>query len=244
MHLGNRKFNIIFNMRGGRYLELLLKIAGREIIIPDTIVNMWVVTLLLIIFAFVVNSKIKKANANEVPSNFLNVVELIVEAVENLVISTMGSQNIRFVPYILTLALFLAVANLFGLLGFSPPTSDYSVTFSLALVTFVLTQYWKFKNARGIGGYLKGFTEPMVFLTPLNVIGELANPISLSFRLFGNVMSGGIIMALLYQAAGYFAPIIATPLHAYFDVFSGLLQTFIFIMLTMIFVGGLEEQVS
>lgn len=229
-------------MKGGRYLELLLKIAGREIIIPDTIVNMWVVTLLLIVFAFIVNSKIKKANANEVPSNFLNVVELIVESVENLVKSTMGVQNANFVPYILTLALFLAVANLFGLLGFSPPTSDYSVTFALALITFVLTQYWKFKNAGGFFGYLKSYTEPMVLLTPLNIIGELANPISLSFRLFGNVMSGGIILTLIYQAAGYFAPIIATPLHAYFDVFSGLLQTFIFIMLTMIFVGGLEEQ--
>lgn len=228
-------------MKGGMYLELLLKIFGKEIIIPDTIVNMWVVTLLLIIFAFIVNSKIKKARTDEVPSNFLNVVELIVESIEDLVKSTMGPQNIKFVPYILTLALFLAVANLFGLLGFSPPTSDYSVTFSLALVTFVLTQYWSFRNAGGIFGYLKGFAEPMAFLTPLNVIGELANPISLSFRLFGNIMSGGIIMGLLYQALGYFAPIVAAPLHAYFDVFSGLLQTFIFIMLSMIFIGGQAE---
>ena len=228
-------------MKGGIYLELLVKIAGREIIIPDTIVNMWIVVILLSIFALIVNNKIKKASTNEVPSNFLNVVEMIVESVENLVKTTMGLQNINFTPYILTLALFLAVANLFGLLGFSPPTSDYSVTFSLALVTFVLTQYWSFRNAGGFFGYLKGFTKPMAFLTPLNVIGEIANPISLSFRLFGNVMSGGIIMALLYQASGYFAPIIAAPLHAYFDVFSGLLQTFIFIMLTMIFVGGAAE---
>lgn len=222
-------------------MELLVKIAGREIIIPDTIVNMWIVAILLSIFALIANSKIKKASTDEKPSNFLNVVELIVESIENLVKTTMGPQNIKFTPYILTLALFLAVANLFGLLGFSPPTSDYSVTFSLALVTFFLTQFWSFRNAGGFFGYLKGFTEPMVFLTPLNVIGELANPISLSFRLFGNIMSGGIIMGLLYQALGYFAPIIAAPLHAYFDVFSGLLQTFIFIMLTMIFVGGREE---
>lgn len=229
-------------MKGGICLELLIRIAGREIIVPDTIVNMWVVTILLIIFALVVNSKVKKAKAGEAPSNFLNVVEMLVESIEGLVNSTMGEQNTkRFSPYILTLACFLAVANLFGLLGFSPPTSDYSVTLSLALVTFVLTQYWSFKNAGGFFKYLKGFTEPMVFLTPLNVIGELANPISLSFRLFGNVMSGGIIMALLYQALGYFAPIIATPLHAYFDVFSGLLQTFIFIMLSMIFIGGAAE---
>lgn len=223
-------------------MELLIRIAGKEIIIPDSVFNLWVVVILLIIFAFVVNSKIKKSKIDEVPSNFLNVVELLVEAVEGLVRSTMGPQNVkRFSPYIFTIILFLLVANLYGLLGFTPPTSDYSVTFSLALITFVLTQYWSFRNAGGLFGYLKGFTEPMAFLTPLNVIGELANPISLSFRLFGNIMSGGIIMALIYQAAGYFAPVIAAPLHAYFDVFSGVLQTFIFAMLSMIFIGGAAE---
>ena len=81
----------------------------------------------------------------------------------------------------------------------------------------------------------------MPLLAPLNIIGELANPISLSFRLFGNIMSGGIILALLYQALGYFAPVVALPLHAYFDIFSGLLQTFIFIMLSMIFIEGATE---
>lgn len=224
-------------------MELLIKIAGKEIIIPDTIFNMWLITIVLVVFAMIVNSKIKKARSDEVPSNFLNVVEILVDSVDGLIASTMGAQNIgKFGPYIFTLAVFLAVANLSGLLGISPPTSDFSVTFSLALITFVLTQYWSFKNAGGFGGYLKGFTEPMAFLTPLNIIGELANPISLSFRLFGNIMSGGIIMALLYGALGIVAPIVAAPLHAYFDVFSGLLQTFIFLMLTMIFVGGIAEE--
>lgn len=222
-------------------MELLIRIAGKDIIVPDTIVNVWVVTVLLIIFALVVNKKIKKASIDEAPSNFLNVVEALVDVVEGLVKDTMGPQNMKFAPYILTLMCFLVVANLFGLLGFSPPTSDFSVTFSLALITFVLTQYWSFKNAGGFLGYLKGFTEPMAFLTPLNVIGELANPISLSFRLFGNIMSGGIIMALLYSALGYIAPLITPPLHAYFDVFSGVLQTFIFVMLSMIFIGGAAE---
>lgn len=224
-------------------MKLLVKIAGNEFIIPDTIVNMWIITIVLIVFAMIVSSKLKKAKSDEVPSNFLNVVEILVESSDGLVKTNMGKQNVkRFGPYIFTLAMFLAVANLSGLLGISPPTSDYSVTLSLALITFVLTQYWAFKNAGGLGGYLKGYTEPMAFLTPLNVIGELANPVSLSFRLFGNIMSGGIIMALLYGAMGLFAPIVTPLLHAYFDVFSGLLQTFIFLMLTMIFVGGMAEE--
>jgi F-type H+-transporting ATPase subunit a len=225
------------------YLEILVEIAGNEILIPDTIVNTFLVVILLSIFAFVVNNKIKKAKADEVPSNFLNVVEILVEAIDNLVVSNMGQQNLkRFGPYILTLALFLGVANLLGLVGLTAPTSDYSVTLTLALITFVLTQYWSFKNGGGVMGYFKSFGDPVPLLAPLNVIGELANPVSLSFRLFGNIMSGGIILTLVYGAAGLVSPIIAAPLHAYFDVFSGLLQTFIFIMLTMIFIGGADTE--
>ena len=223
-------------------MELLITIGGNEILIHDTIVNIWVVILALSIFAFVVNKKIKNADVNEEPSTFLNVVEILVDSINGLVKDTMGPKNMKFASYIFTLACFLAVANLLGLVGLTPPTSDYSVTFTLALVTFAMTQIMLFRTRKGVGGYLKSFTEPFVMLTPLNVIGELANPISLSFRLFGNIMSGGIIMALLYNALGYFAPIVTPVLHGYFDIFAGLLQTFIFIMLTMIFVGGATEE--
>ncbi len=222
-------------------MELGITIGGKEWIIPDSIINLWFIVILLSIFAFIVNKKIKEAEADETPSNFLNVVELLVESVDGLVESTMGPQNMRFAPYIFTLAILLGVSNLFGLTGLTPPTSDYSVTLAFALVTFALTQYWAWKNGGGIIGYIKGYGEPMALLAPLNVIGELSNPISLSFRLFGNIMSGGIIMTLVYGAAGYFAPFVAAPLHVYFDLFAGILQAFIFIMLSMIFIEGRQE---
>lgn len=218
-------------------IEIAFKMFGKDIFVPDTIVNVWLVVIFLLIFAAIVGKKVKESKIDETPSNFLNVIELSVEAVENLVKQTMGEKHVRFAPYIFSLMAFLLVANLIGLIGLTPPTSDYSVTLTLALITFTLTQYYGLKN-NGFLGYLKGFTEPMAFLTPLNVIGELANPISLSFRLFGNILSGVIIMGLFYQAVGIFAPIIAPPFHAYFDLFSGVLQTFIFAMLTMIFIGG------
>ncbi len=221
-------------------MELLLTIGGKEIFIPDTIVNMYFVVIVLAIFALIVNRKVNNSKASETPSGFLNVVEMLVDAVNGLVKTTMGAHNVSFAPYIFTLVCFLAVSNLLGLIGLTPPTSDYSVTLSLALITFALTQIFSFKNAGGLGGYLKSFTEPFVLLTPINLIGEVGNLISLSFRLFGNVMSGGIIITLLYSALGYFAPL-AAPLQIYFDIFSGLLQTFIFAMLTMIFVGGNSE---
>ena len=221
-------------------IEIAMKIFGKDILIPDSIVNSFLVVIILSIFAIVVNHKIKKASLDEKPSGFLNLVEAIIEGINGLVKDTMGPQNMFFAPYITTLAFFLVVANLFGLLGFTPPTSDYSVTFTLALITFTLTQVFRFKSV-GFLGYFKSFTEPMAFLTPLNVIGELANPISLSFRLFGNILSGVIIMGLLYSALGYFAPIVTPVLHGYFDVFSGVLQTFIFTMLTMIFISSAME---
>ncbi|MBU5427839.1 F0F1 ATP synthase subunit A [Tissierella pigra] len=221
-------------------MEVLIQIGGKEIFIPDTIVNVWFVAIVLIVFALVVNSKMKKAKLDEEPSNFQLILEVAVESIDNLVKTTMGEQNLGFAPYIFTLITFIMASNLSGLLGITAPTSDYSVTISLALITFVLSQYWNFKNSGGLLGYLKGYTEPMALLTPLNVIGDLANPISLSFRLFGNVMGGGIIMGLLYSALGYFAPIVTAPLHIYFDIFSGVLQSFIFTMLSMIFIGGKE----
>lgn len=222
-------------------MELLITIGGKEIIVPDTVINVWVVAILLIVFALVVNKKIKQAKAEDVPSGFLNLAEIMIEGVQGLVRSTMGEHNMRFAPFILTIFSFILIANLLGLVGLTPPTSDYSVTLSLALITFTLVQFWKIKTAGNFFKYLKSFLEPYVLLSPLNVIGELANPVSLSFRLFGNIMSGGLIMTLIYQALGYFAPFIAPPLHAYFDVFSGVLQAFIFTMLTMVFVSGATE---
>lgn len=220
-------------------IEIAMKIFGKDVLIPDSIVNSFLVVIILTIFAIVVNRKIKKASVDEKPSGFLNFIEVVIQAINGLVKDTMGPQNMFFAPYITTLALFLLVANLFGLLGFTPPTSDYSVTFTLALITFTLTQIFRFKSL-GFLGYFKSFADPAL-LTPLNVIGELANPVSLSFRLFGNILSGVIIMGLLYSALGYFAPIVTPVLHGYFDVFSGVLQTFIFTMLTMIFISSAME---
>ncbi|QQY79182.1 ATP synthase F0 subcomplex A subunit [Keratinibaculum paraultunense] len=219
-------------------IEFVVNMFGKTFVIPETVVNVWLIVIVLFIFALIVNSKVKKLKVDEKPSNFLNVIEMYVEIINNLVKDTMGKKHIKsFGPYIFTLMTFLLFANLIGLIGFTPPTSDYSVTLTLALITFTLTQFFGLKN-NGFVGYLKGFTEPIALLTPLNVIGEIANPVSLSFRLFGNVMAGTLLMTLIYNAVGFFAPLVAPLPHAYFDIFSGVLQSFIFTMLTMVFIGG------
>ncbi|NLY09172.1 MAG: F0F1 ATP synthase subunit A [Tissierellia bacterium] len=200
------------------------------------------VVILLSIGGIIIGGKFKNLDPTTKPKGILHIAEITVESMQNLVITNMGKHNLKFAPYILTLALFLLFSNLWGLLGLTPPTSDVSITMSLALITFALTQIFSFRSNGGFLGYLKSFTEPIVVITPVNIIGELANPISLSFRLFGNIMSGGLILGLVYAALGNFSPIFTPLLHAYFDIFAGVLQTFIFVMLTMLYVGGDAEK--
>lgn len=218
---------------------LIVHLQDKDLWFHESIVNSWVIVILLTVLSIVIYNKIKKADPLEKPKGLLHLVEILVEAIDGLVIQTMGERNLKFAPYMMTIAMYLACANLWGLLGFTPPTSDYNVTLALALITFVMIHWFGFKT-NGFGGYLKSFTEPMAILTPINIIGEIANPISLSFRLFGNVLSGGLIMSLVYaglsKLSSFLIPFVAAPLHAYFDVFSGILQTFIFVMLSMTYI--------
>ncbi|NLJ87891.1 MAG: F0F1 ATP synthase subunit A [Epulopiscium sp.] len=196
--------------------------------------------LVLIILALVVRFYISRFKA--IPKGFQNVIELIVEVVNSFTISTMGERNKRFASFYGSVFLFILFSNLWGLLGMRPPTSDLSTTFAMALMTFLMVQYYGIKTG-GIKNYLKGFLDPLPFLLPLNVIGELANPVSLSFRLFGNIVGGVIIMGLIYAALPGLLQIgIPAVLHVYFDVFSGVLQAFIFVMLSMIFVSGAIQE--
>lgn len=211
--------------------------------ITETITTTWVIMAVLII-----GSILLTRNFQKVPKGVQNVLELIVSSVYGLVDSTMGSDKVGFAPYIGTLMIYLAIANLIGLLGIRPPTADLNMTLALALITFFMIHFNGVRR-KGFFGYIKGFTEPFVLITPINLIGEIATPVSLSFRLFGNMVGGTIIMGLVYSALAAFStslgigiPIlqvgIPAILHVYFDLFSGLLQTFIFAMLTMVFVSG------
>lgn len=182
----------------------------------------------------IVVSIIATRNLDKIPqTKFQNIMEILYEGVEWLVDSSMGKENRSYLPYVGTLALFLVIANLTGVIGIRQPTADLNTTFALALLTFVLTHVSGMKS-KGVGGYMKSFLEPLPFMFPLNIISELAQPVSLSFRLFGNMLGSLIILALLYSFAPIIIPIIP---HMYFDIFVGIIQTFIFVMLTMTYVS-------
>ena len=130
--------------------------------------------------------------------------------------------------------MFLFACNLSGLLGIRPPTADFGVTFPLGVISFFLIQWGNIRKNRA--GALKELFRPLPFLFPINLMGELAVPFSLSLRLFGNVLSGTVIMALIYGLLSRVAFLWPSFLHAYFDIFSGAIQTYVFCMLTMVFI--------
>ncbi len=213
------------------------------ILLTETVVITWFLGAFLVALAIIFTRKFE-----EVPKGAQNVIEMTVEAINNLTAQTMGKDKMGFAPYMGSLFIFLAVANILGLIGVRPPTADLNMTFALAALTFVMTHYFGFKR-KGLGGYLKSFTEPIPIMLPMNIVGELANPVSLSFRLFGNIIGGVVIMSLAYAGLAAVSGIIgleAFPifqlgvpifLHAYFDIFAGLLQSFIFVMLSMVFIS-------
>ena len=207
---------------------------GQELWITTTHVCVLIVMLALLIFAVIANYKIR--HAKEIPDTFQNIVELIVESLDNMVYNIMGDNAKKFRNYIGTIFMFILLSNISGLFGLRPPTADYGTTLCLGLITFMLIQYNNIKYNKG-----RAFTDlfkPLPFLFPINLIGEIATPVSLSLRLFGNVLSGTVMMALIYGLLPLFIKIgFPAFLHVYFDIFSGCIQTYVFCMLTMVFIS-------
>ena len=171
------------------------QLFGQTVWITTTHVCVLIVMLVIIAFCIAANRMVK--HATEVPSGFQNVVELIVEKLDGMVGGVMGKQAVRFRNYIGTIFIFILLSNFSGLFGLRPPTADYGVTFALAIISFTLIRFNELKYQK-LSGVLKGLCDPWPIWAPINIIGNLAVPISLSLRLFANILSGTAIMALIY----------------------------------------------
>jgi F-type H+-transporting ATPase subunit a len=168
------------------------------------------------------------------------VAELVVEKLDGMVTGVMGKNGKAFANYIGTLFIFILLSNISGLMGLRAPTADYGVTFALGIITFTLITFNKFKYQK-VKGVIKGLCEPWPIWMPINIISDIAVPISLSLRLFANVLSGTVMMALIYGLLGFIATAWPAALHVYFDLFSGAIQTYVFCMLTMTYINNAIE---
>lgn len=182
------------------------------------------------------------------------IAEWVVEKTDSMVHGNMGEYFAGFSPFIAAILMLSALSSLLTLIGLYPPTSDLNVVAGWAILVMILITHYKMKG--GFLGYVKSFGEPMPALAPLNIISEVATPLSMSFRHYGNVLSGTVISALIAAglqslshailgwlpgALGQF-PLFQIGLPAvlsvYFDIFSGCMQAFIFAMLTMLYIAG------
>ena len=215
------------------------KFFGQEVWITTSHVCILIVMLILVGFSIAAGRVMKKAT--EVPTGFQNVVELIVEKLDHMVDGTMGKNAPKYKNYVGTIFIFILFSNVSGLLGLRPPTADYGVTLPLALLTFSMIRFnqFKFNKPKDIWVDMCSPLPPWLPLWfPINVISEIAVPISLSLRLFANILSGVAMMTLIYSLLGWIAVIWPAVLHVYFDLFSGAIQTYVFCMLTMTYISN------
>lgn len=220
-----------------------------DLLAPEQ-VSIIFITLVLGTIIVLLGNRVKKLEVKSNPKGFLQVGILYVETINNMIVSNIGEKHGgKFSAYLGSVFIYLLLANTIGLVGFETPTSSLSVTLVFALISWILIQGVSISQ-NGIKGYFKGFFEPIFPFVIPNFFGAVAPLISLSMRLFGNVLSGGIIMTMLYAFTAYlssvipaiggfniFGVIIAPIIHLYFDLFAGFLQAFIFMTLTSILIS-------
>lgn len=212
-----------------------------------------VVSLIIIIFIIIVGVKLKKQDPNKPTRGILLAAEALVDWTNGMCKGALGSRWKVFAPYVLFEAMFLAVANLSVLLGLTPPTSNICVPLALGIVTGFIMHIAAIKYS-GWKAYLKGYLDPIAVMLPINIFSELVTPISMGLRLFGNIFSGTVVSTLVYHLftqvlsvtinsitipyGAVFAPFVTPFIHAIFDVFLGLIQVYVFILLTVVFIAG------
>lgn len=223
-----------------------------DVTITETVLSSFLVMLTLVILSICLGRNLKKR-----PGRRQVLVEKVVQMLYNMVRDTMGEHNLRFAPYIGALFCSSLLGTLISMLGFfRSATADISTTITWALVTSMLVWFYNIKN-NGFFGWLKGFTEPIVVMTPMNIVSEIAQPVSMAFRHFGNVAGGSVLTMLIYNALAAASALILgwipnafissipilqvgipAVLSLYFDLFSGFIQALVFSMLTMVYVGA------
>jgi len=198
--------------------------------VTSTVINTWAMMLLLGVGAYLIGRNLKLR-----PGLVQNMLEWIIEAIERLIREMVGVEDTSiFLPLVGTLAFFIGTANLIGLLpGLKSPTPDINTPLAMALVVLFSVPYFGIRT-RGLWGYLKHYVEPIFLMLPIEIASEIARTFSLTFRLFGNILGEEIIISILFIVMPLFVPV---PVML-FSIFTGLLQAYIFTLLTCVYIGG------
>lgn len=201
--------------------------------ISEAVVVTWMIMAGLGIAAFCLTRKLKV----EQPGKRQLAVETAVEGIYRFFEDTMGGHGKEYIPYLSAVAIYIGVSNLIGLIGFKPPTKDMNITVALAVMSIFLIEIAGVRK-KGIKGWLKSFAEPVPIILPINILEVFIRPLSLCMRLFGNILGGFVVMELIKLLIPVAVPVVFS---CYFDIFDGLIQAYVFVFLTALFVKEAVE---
>ncbi len=210
-----------------------IHLGSLDIPIAESTVITWVIMAVVLLLSIFLtrNLKVRDISKRQLAA------ETIVTKLESFVEDMTGEEGKRYVPYLCTVIVYIAMANLIGLFGMKPPTKDLNVTAALAIMSIILIQYAGI-HAKGTKGWLKSFTQPMAIVTPINILELFIKPLSLCMRLFGNVLGAFVIMEMLKILIPVAIPV---PFSFYFDIFDGLIQAYVFVFLTSLYIKEAVE---
>ena len=210
-------------------------IGNIKIGFDESTVVSWIIMAVLTLLAVILTRNLKVTG--EI-SKRQALLELAYEKAEAFFKDIMGPKVEKFIPWLMSVALFIGASNIIGLFGMKPPTKSMQVTAAMAITSIVLVEYCAFKD-KGVRGRLKAFTKPVWIVTPINILEVFTKPLSLCMRLFGNIMAAFTIMELIKAVVPVAIPVV---LSLYFDIFDGLLQAYIFVFLTAIYLQEAVEE--
>ena len=196
--------------------------------IYESVAVTWIIMAVLVLL-----SKLLVRNLSvENPGRVQLFLESSIGFLRDFFVDLVGEEGKGYVPYLISTAIFIGAANLIGIVGFVPPTKDLNMTAALAIISIAVIEYAGF-HTKGAKGFLKSFAEPVAIILPINILEVFIRPVSLCMRLFGNVLGSFVVMELIKLVVPLFVPI---PFSFYFDIFDGLIQAYVFVFLTALFI--------
>lgn len=217
-------------------------LSGIHIGFDESTVVSWIIIVAVSLISFLLTRNLKVQG--KISKRQL-LLELAYTKGEEFFKSMMGPKVHKLIPWLMSMAIFIGISNLIGMFGFKPPTKSMQVTGAMALTSIILIEYVSIKE-KGLKGRLRAFTKPIGIITPINILEVFTKPLSLCMRLFGNVLAAFTIMKVVEIAMSMVVPpiIVPTILSLYFDIFDGLLQAYIFVFLTALYLEEASESIE
>jgi len=209
--------------------ETVFSLFGGKITFDEGTVVSWIIMAVFLIVGIILTRGLKVQGEISKRQLFL---EMCVEKMHSFFHKNMGKDGDRYIPWLMTVAIYIGACNMCGIFGFKSPTKELNVTLGLALTSIILVQYAGI-HKKGTKGWLKSFAKPVPIVLPINILELVIKPMSLCFRLFGNIIGAYIIMKLIEAVVPVGLPV---ALSLYFDIFDGFIQAYVFVFLTSLYI--------